>query len=102
MRIAVLALDGVFDTGLTVTLDTFGLANKFSARDMGGTPHFDVSLIGVRRKIRTGLGLAVTPQAVTLALRPDWVIVPALATGTPDQLIPALARPDMKQARAQI
>src|ERR1700761_5775909 len=34
MRIFVLALDGVFDTGLTVLLDALGLANKFAAQQM--------------------------------------------------------------------
>jgi hypothetical protein len=37
MRVFVLALDGVFDTGLTVLLDALGLANKFAAQQMGGT-----------------------------------------------------------------
>jgi transcriptional regulator GlxA family with amidase domain len=102
MRISVLALEDVFDTGLTVTLDAFTLANKFSARLMGGTPYFDVSLVGVRRKVRSGQGLAIPVRAVTPELKPDWVIVPALNTGTPEQLVPALGRPDMKLARDQL
>lgn len=102
MRIAVFALEGVFDTGLTVTLDAFRIANNLSARLLGGTPHFDVSLVGVRRKVRSGQGLAIPVQAVTPALKPDWVIVPALSTGTPEQLVPALGRPDMTQVKAQL
>ena len=102
MRISVLALEGLFDTGLTVILDTFTLANKFSAQQMGGTPYFDMSIVGVRKKVRTAQGLAIPVQAVTPALKPDWVIVPALSTGTPEQLIPALGRPDVKQAKAQL
>ena len=102
MRICVLAMEGVFDTGLTVALDAFSLANKFAARLMGGTPHFDVSLVSVRKKVHSGQGLAIPVQPISPALKPDWVIVPALSTGTPEQLIPALARPDMKQARAQL
>jgi hypothetical protein len=43
MRIAVLALEGLFDTGLAVVLDALALANKFSGQTMGGTPRFDVS-----------------------------------------------------------
>jgi len=102
MRLAILALDELFDTGLTVMLDAFTLANKFSDRLMGGTPHFDLTIVGVRRKVRSGLGLAIPVRAVTPELKPDWVIVPALSTGTPEQLIPALARPDVRQARAQL
>ena len=102
MRISVLALDGLFDTGLTVALDALTLANKFAAQQMGGTPYFDVSVVGVRRKVRSGQGLGIPVRAVTPDLKPDWVIVPALATGTPEQLIPALGRPDVRKAQAQL
>jgi transcriptional regulator GlxA family with amidase domain len=102
MRITVLALEGLFDTGLTVTLDAFALANKFSGILAGAPPTFDVSLVGVRRKVRSGRGLAIPVEAITPALKPDWVIVPALSAGTPEELIPALGRPDMKPARAQL
>ena len=69
MRLAILALDELFDTGLTVMLDAFTLANKFSDRLMGGTPHFDLTIVGVRRKVRSGLGLAIPVRAVTPELK---------------------------------
>lgn len=102
MRISVLALDGLWDTGLTVTLDAFGLANNFSKLHMGGSPHFEVSVVGVRKRVRSGHGLAIPLQAITHDLKPDWVIVPALNTGTPERLLPSLERPDVKLAKAQI
>src|ERR1700744_4604331 len=102
MRISVLVLEGVFDTGLTVALDAFGLANKFSALQMGGAPRFDVSVVGLRRRVRSGQGLQIPVHAITPDLKPDWVIVPALNTGRPEQLIPALARRDVIQAVAQL
>jgi transcriptional regulator GlxA family with amidase domain len=102
MRIAILALEGFWDTGLTVTLDAFTLANKFSAVQMSGTPRFDVSIVGVRKKVRSGQGFAIPVQAVTPDLKLDWVIVPALGTGTPEQLVPALERRDVHQAKEQL
>jgi transcriptional regulator GlxA family with amidase domain len=102
MRISILALEGLFDTGLTVMLDALTLANKFSARQMGGAPHFNVSVVGVRKRVRSAQGLAIPVQAVTTDLKPDWVVVPALSTGTPEELVPALDRPDVKNARAQL
>jgi transcriptional regulator GlxA family with amidase domain len=102
MRISVLALDGLWDTGLSVLLDAFGLANSFAARQMGGIPHFDVSVVGVRKQVRTGQGYSLPVRAITQDLRPDWVIVPALNTGTPDRLVPALERQDIKQAKVQL
>lgn len=102
MRISLLALDGLWDTGLTVTLDAFGLANNFSRLQMGGSPHFNVSVVGVRKRVRSGHGLAIPIQPITRDLKPDWVIVPALNTGRPERLIPSLQRPDVKQAKAQL
>jgi transcriptional regulator GlxA family with amidase domain len=102
MRIAVLALEGLFDTGLTVTLDAFSTANSLSAKLMGGTPHFYVTVVGVRRKVRSGLGLTMPVKAITPDLKPDWVIVPALNATTPATLAPALERPDVRQAKAQL
>ncbi|MEK6347027.1 MAG: helix-turn-helix domain-containing protein [Burkholderia sp.] len=102
MRIAVLALDGLFDTGLSVTLDVFLVANKLSARMMGGTPSFDVSVVGVRKKVLSRHGLAVPVQPIAGRPKPDWAIVPALATAMPDELIESLSRPDVLDARAQL
>jgi transcriptional regulator GlxA family with amidase domain len=102
MRVAVLALDNLWTTGLTVTLDAFQLANRFSARQMGGTPFFDVSVVGVRKRVRSGQGLSIPVKPITPRLKPDWVIVPALNTGTPDLLLTALERPDVKEAVEQL
>ncbi|HEY4250915.1 MAG TPA: helix-turn-helix domain-containing protein [Roseomonas sp.] len=101
MRIAVLALEGVFDTGLTAVLDAFKVANSLAAR-LGQPAPFEVTILGMRRKVRSGGGLIVPVQAVTAALKPDWVVVPALGTPMPDLLVPALARPDVKQAVQQL
>jgi len=97
MRIIVLALDGLFDTGLTVVLDALGLANKFAAHK-----HFDLSIVGLKKKVRSSHGFTIPAQLATPDLKPDWVIVPALATGTPDVLVPALSRPDVKRATAHL
>jgi len=96
MRIAILALEGLFDTGITVTLEAFGLANRFS----GKARPFDVHVVSVRKNVRSALGLAIPARPVTPDLKPDWVIVPALTTGTPEELLPALERADIKAAQA--
>jgi len=102
MRIAMLAVDGTFDMGLSVPLDAFAIANTISARAMDGSPRFEVSLVGVRRKVRTGRGFAIPVQAIAAELKPDWVFVPALSEALPEQLIPALERPDVRRAAAQL
>src|SRR5215471_14680933 len=102
MRIAVLALEGLFDTGLAVTLDAFSTANSLAARLMNGTPRFDLTIVGVRRKVRSGHGLTIPVKAIARNLKPDWVIVPALKATTPETLVRALDRPDVSQAKAQL
>ncbi len=102
MRIAVLALEGLFDSGLTVTLDAFSAANSLAAALMGGSPFFDVTIVGVRRKVQSGQGLTIPVKPITPELKPDWVVVPALKATTPATLVPALARPDVRQAKAQL
>ena len=100
MRLSILALEGVFDTGLTVLLDAFSLANKFAARQGGAVP-FEVSLVGVRKTVRTGQGMLIPVQPIS-DVTPDWVVVPALGTGTPETLVPALERPDVRKAKLQL
>lgn len=102
MRIAVLALEGLFDSGLTVTLDAFSAANSLAAALMGGSPSFDITIVGVRRKVQSGQGLTIPVKPITPELKPDWVVVPALKATTPATLVPALARPDVRQAKAQL
>lgn len=102
MKFAVLALEGVFDTGLTVLLDAFTTANELAALQMGGEPRFEVSVVGLRDKVTTGLGMQVTVEPVTSDLKPDWIIIPALNTKMPEQLLPSLAREDMVEAQTQL
>lgn len=102
MRIAMLAIDGVFDMGLSVPLDAFSVANTIAWRAMGGSPTFEVSVVGLGRKVRTRHGFTVPAEPVAAAPRPDWVFVPALSEALPDKLLPALERPDVRKAAAQL
>jgi transcriptional regulator GlxA family with amidase domain len=101
MRIVLLALDGVFDTAYTAVLDSLRIANNFAARE-GRQPPFEISVVGVRKKVRTNGGLAIPVQPIAPALAPDWVVLPALATSTPELLLPALERPDVRQAVVEL
>jgi chloramphenicol 3-O-phosphotransferase len=59
MRIHVLALEGVFDTGLSTMLDVLSTANELASKTQMVTAGFDVQLVGVRRKVNTAQGLSV-------------------------------------------
>lgn len=104
MRITVLALDGVFDTGLAVTLDILSTANALAptvaSAPGASAPRFHVTLAGLRRRVRTAQGFAVPVQPLPAGPRPDWLIIPALKATTPATLVPALARPDVQDAKS--
>lgn len=101
MNLTLLAVDGVFDTGLTVLLDVFGTANELASLQASPVAPFNVSVVGVRKKVRTAHGLRV-PLVEGTTPRPDWVVVPAISTKMPDQLVPALARADVMDAALQL
>jgi len=94
MLIDVLALDGVFDSGLTALLDVFGTANELS----DGKQPLRVRTVGVRRHVHTALGMRVPVQSVELAQPPDVMVAPALGTKTPQALEAALQRRDVGDA----
>ena len=102
MRIAVLALEGLFDSGLSVTLDAFATANSLSANLLDGIPRFDLTIVGMRRKVTSAQGMIIPVKPISPDLKPDWVIVPALKATTPATLLPALARSDVRQAKTQL
>jgi transcriptional regulator GlxA family with amidase domain len=94
MRIDVLALDGVFDSGLSAVLDVFGTANELAAREAP----ISVRTVGLRRRVRTDHGLTVPVALAHTGPAPDVLIAPALGTKTPETLQPALQRADVRDA----
>jgi len=99
MHISVLALDGVFDTGLATVLDAFQTANELAELSGLASSPFDVTVVGVRKTVRTSQGLAVPVKTVGKRT-PDCVVVPALGFKMPGPLQRALARSDVRDAAA--
>lgn len=102
MRIVILAFDGVFDTGMTVLLDTFATANELAVANGFAKPPFDVKLVGARKRIRTALGLSTLVEPLAAVRKPDWAIVPAINAKQPDKLAAALQRRDVREALAHL
>jgi transcriptional regulator GlxA family with amidase domain len=98
MRISVLALEGLFDTGLTTVLDALAMANTLAQWTKMPTQGFEVTLVGVRPQVRTALGLQVPVREIADTPVPDCVIVPALGSIVPEQLLPTLAHEDVIEA----
>lgn len=100
MRITILALEGFFDTGLSVVREAFGVANKIGP--MIGAPKFEVSVVGVRRHVRSALGLSLPVQAIAPRPKPDWIVVPAVYAPMPEEMIATLERLDVKAATREL
>jgi transcriptional regulator GlxA family with amidase domain len=60
--------------------------------------HFDVRVIGLRRKVSTAQGLRVPVENPAPAAKPDWVVVPAIGYKMPGPLEEALERDDVRDA----
>ena len=99
MRVDVLALDDVFDLGLSAVLDTFQTANELMEVSKLEAPRFQVRIVGLRKAIKTAQGFRVGVQAAGMRT-PDCVVVPAIGFKTPGPLEAALARSDVRDAGA--
>jgi transcriptional regulator GlxA family with amidase domain len=97
MRASVLVLDGVFDTGLSVVLDTLTTANDL-AQEGGRSRGYEIDVCGVSRKAKTQQGLRVPLTLASAHARPDVVVVPALGCKTRETVLAALERRDVRDA----
>jgi transcriptional regulator GlxA family with amidase domain len=100
MRIHILALDGVFDTGLAAVLDAFCMANALAEMTDMSSLRFDVKLVGLHKRITTAHGLTVPVNDATRAHAPDAVVMPALLHMKPESLVRALAGREVREAGA--
>jgi transcriptional regulator GlxA family with amidase domain len=97
MLVRVLALNGVFDTGLATVLDAFQTANELAAMSGMLGQRFEVEIVGVRGTVHTSQGLQV-PIRSRSRRAPDCVVVPAIGYKMPEPLEIALAKPEIADA----
>jgi transcriptional regulator GlxA family with amidase domain len=98
MKVDVLALNDVFDTGLAAVLDAFSTANELAQAQGLSSVRFDVTVVGVRRHVRTSQGLRVPAAAAEGRAAPRWAIVAAIGKRTPQGLREALNEPETRDA----
>jgi transcriptional regulator GlxA family with amidase domain len=97
VRVSVLVLDGVFDSGLSVVLDTLATANDLSDDSRSG--RYEMTLTGLRKTASTMQGLRVPLSVARVGgARPDVVVVPALGCKTRETILTALERRDVADA----
>lgn len=100
MRINILVLNGVFDTGLTAVLDAFGVANALAEMTGISSLRFQTKVVGLRKSITTAHGLNVPVIAAARAQTPDAVVMPAIMHMRPEPLVQALASSEVREAGA--
>jgi len=98
MKVHILVLDGVFDTGLALMMDAFKTANELAEVTALTSLRFNVTLVGARKSVRTSQGLTVPVTSVSKRMAPDLGVVPAIGYKMPEPLVEALSRPDIKDA----
>jgi transcriptional regulator GlxA family with amidase domain len=98
MKVQILVLDDVFDTGLALMMDAFNTANELAEMTRLTSLRFDLTLVGARKSVKTFMGLTVPVTTVSKRMVPDVGAVPAIGYKMPGPLVEALARPDMKDA----
>ena len=100
MRIHILALDGVFDTGLALMLDAFGTANALAELTGVSSLRFETKVVGLRKITTTAQGLSLAVTAAARAETPDVVMTPAINRIQPGPVEQALAGRDVSKAVA--
>jgi transcriptional regulator GlxA family with amidase domain len=88
MRVAVLMVAGMFDSGLATVCDVLGAANAMRDQIERPPPAWEVTVVGSRRHLRTAAGHRVTTTPMdALEHPPDVLVAPALGLRGPDELI---------------
>jgi transcriptional regulator GlxA family with amidase domain len=100
MHVHILALDGVFDTGLATVLDAFGNANMLAEMTGISSLRFRTKVVGLRKTITTAQGLSMNVAAAARAPTPDVVVTPAISRITPEPLLRLLAGSEVRDAGA--
>ena len=95
-------VDGVADIGLSTVLDTLGYANQLASTLSPAPAPLNVSLVGVRRRVKTASGLSVPVSMVDRASRADAIVTPALGAIVPGAIEAALERSDVRDVGAAL
>lgn len=85
-RVAILAIDGLFDLGFAAVLDTLSIANELNRE-----PIYDLRVVSLRKRVVSQRGAIIATTRVDWDETPDVLVVPALGAKMPEVLVPELA-----------
>jgi len=100
--IVILALDGVMDSSLAITLDTIRTGQALLS-GAGKPARVRMVVAGHTKAVRTGAGLQLKPEltfgdVLKEKARPDWIIVPALGLVSDEAISARLRQKDVLAA----
>ena len=98
MRVAILVVDGVFDSGLAAILDVLRTANELRA-ELPNPPHWQVRTVAAGGPVRTAAGLTVPVEPLETAADADLLVVPGLSGSEPAELISYVSGPQCAPVR---
>lgn len=98
MKIALIVLNGVFDTGLAAIRDAFSTANELADMLNLASIRFEVEVVGVHAEVATAHGLRVPVRPARELADPEVAIVPALGFKMPGPLLTAIGQPEIAAA----
>ncbi|WP_326737226.1 GlxA family transcriptional regulator [Streptomyces sp. NBC_01022] len=102
MRVAILVLDRVFDSGLAAILDVLRTADELRGRLPLPPPAWQVTTVGFTETVRTGAGLCVHTSPIAHAESCDLLVVPTVPEQRPGELAAFLSGPESAPARELI
>jgi transcriptional regulator GlxA family with amidase domain len=79
-------------------LDAFATANELAGAQRLPSVLFDVSLVALRRHVRSNQGFTVPALPAKGRAPRDWVVVPAIGDRAPEPLAAALSTPEIQAA----
>ena len=100
--ILILALEGVMDSSLAITLDTLKAGSAFLA-GKGRKDQIRLVTAGYRKFVQTGAGLRLTAdmsfkEVIGSQLKPNWVIVPGAGLTSEEQIANRFVKKDAMEA----
>jgi transcriptional regulator GlxA family with amidase domain len=83
---------------LATVLDAFETANELAQLSGIKSVRFEVTIVGVRKAVKTSQGLTVPVARISRRRVPELVVVPAIGFKMPDPLVAALSQPEIQDA----
>ncbi|HEY5053687.1 MAG TPA: helix-turn-helix domain-containing protein [Solirubrobacterales bacterium] len=103
MRVALTAVPGCFDSGLTTLLDVFRTAEQLRSMVDPSIDPIEVRIVGSATKVTTAGGLTLSADHVVgdddALAEADVLVVPGLGVATPPSLSEALASAHIRRLR---